>query len=137
MSLNKVIEQIRVIVNKALYDLKFEKINFDIFEPPKKEFGDLTTNVSFLLGKKIQKKPYEIARQLVDECKPYFRCFYEEKDTIGRRYRRQDATGTPFCATIDHQTKEDGTVTLRNRDTMTQDRIHIAAIKDEILKMIL
>ena len=65
MSLNKVIEQIRVIVNKALYDLKFEKINFDIFEPPKKEFGDLTTNVSFLLGKKIQKKPYEIARQLV------------------------------------------------------------------------
>ena len=79
----------------------------------------------------------EIARQLVDECKPYFRCFYEEKDTIGRRYRRQDAIGTPFCATIDHQTKEDGTVTLRNRDTMTQDRIHIAAIKDEILKMIL
>ena len=65
MSLNKVIEQIRVIVNKALYDLKFEKITFDIFEPPKKEFGDLTTNVSFLLGKKIQKKPYEIARQLV------------------------------------------------------------------------
>lgn len=79
----------------------------------------------------------EIARQLVDECKPYFRCFYEEKDTIGRRYRRQDAIGTPFCATIDHQTKEDGTVTLRNRDTMSQDRIHISAIKDEILKMIL
>jgi glycyl-tRNA synthetase len=79
----------------------------------------------------------EIARQLVDECKPYFRCFYEEKDTIGRRYRRQDAIGTPFCATIDHQTKEDGTVTLRNRDTMTQDRIHIATIKDEILKMTL
>jgi glycyl-tRNA synthetase len=79
----------------------------------------------------------EIARQLVDECKPYFRCFYEEKDTIGRRYRRQDAIGTPFCATIDHQTKEDGTVTLRNRDTMTQDRVHITTIKDEILKMIL
>ena len=79
----------------------------------------------------------EIARQLVDECKPYFRCFYEEKDTIGRRYRRQDAIGTPFCATIDHQTKEDGTVTLRNRDTMTQDRVHIITIKDEILKMIL
>jgi len=79
----------------------------------------------------------EIARQLVDECKPYFRCFYEEKDTIGRRYRRQDAIGTPFSATIDHQTKEDGTVTLRNRDTMTQDRVHIITIKDEILKMIL
>src|SRR6478735_10931371 len=75
----------------------------------------------------------EIARQLVDECKPYFRCFYEEKDTIGRRYRRQDAIGTPFCATIDHQTKEDGTVTLRNRDTMTQDRVHIITIKAKLI----
>ncbi|MGE0243381.1 MAG: arginine--tRNA ligase [Nitrososphaeraceae archaeon] len=65
MSLKKVIEEIRVIVNKALSDLKFEYISYDIFEPPKKEFGDLTTNVAFLLGKKNQKKPYEIARQLV------------------------------------------------------------------------
>jgi len=78
----------------------------------------------------------EIARQLIDECKQHFRCFYEEKDTIGKRYRRQDAIGTPFCATIDHQTKEDGTVTLRNRDTMAQDRIHITAIRDEIVRMI-
>ena len=61
----------------------------------------------------------EIARQLMDECKPHFRCFYEEKDTIGKRYRRMDALGTPFCVTIDHQTKEDGTVTLRHRDSMT------------------
>ena len=79
----------------------------------------------------------EIAKRLADECRPYFRCFYEEKDTIGRRYRRQDAIGTPYCVTIDQLTKEDGTVTLRNRDTMTQDRIPISSVKDEILKLIL
>jgi glycyl-tRNA synthetase len=79
----------------------------------------------------------EIAKQLADECKPYFRCFYEEKDTIGRRYRRQDAIGTPYCVTVDQLTKENGTVTLRNRDTMTQDRIPMSSVKDEILKLIL
>jgi len=79
----------------------------------------------------------EIAKQLADECRLYFRCFYEEKDTIGRRYRRQDAIGTPYCVTIDQLTKEDGTVTLRNSDTMTQDRIPINSVKDEILKLTL
>jgi glycyl-tRNA synthetase len=79
----------------------------------------------------------EIAREIVNDCKPYFRCFYEEKDTIGKRYRRQDAIGTPFCVTVDHQTKEDGTVTLRNRDTMSQDRVHFTEIKDAVIKMIL
>ena len=52
-----------------------------------------------------------------------FKCFYEEKDTIGKRYRRMDAIGTPFCITIDHQSKEDGTVTIRYRDSMKQERI--------------
>ena len=52
-----------------------------------------------------------------------FNCRYEEKDTIGKRYRRQDAIGTPYCITIDQQTMEDGTVTIRDRDTMKQDRI--------------
>jgi glycyl-tRNA synthetase len=52
-----------------------------------------------------------------------FNCFYEEKDTIGRRYRRMDAIGTPFCITIDHQTLQDNTVTIRDRDTMQQERI--------------
>jgi glycyl-tRNA synthetase len=51
-------------------------------------------------------------------------CFYEEKDTIGRRYRRQDAIGTPYCITIDHQTLQDNTVTIRDRDTMLQERIN-------------
>jgi glycyl-tRNA synthetase len=74
----------------------------------------------------------EIARKLIDECKPYFRCFYEEKDTIGKRYRRQDAIGTPYCVTIDHQTKEDNTVTLRYRDTMLQERISITAICEKL-----
>jgi glycyl-tRNA synthetase (class II) len=44
----------------------------------------------------------------MDVCKQKFRCFYEEKDAIGKRYRRMDAIGTPFCVTVDHQTKEDG-----------------------------
>jgi glycyl-tRNA synthetase len=76
----------------------------------------------------------EIARELLDSCKPHFKCFYEEKDAIGKRYRRQDAIGTPFCVTIDHQTKEDQTVTIRYRDTMNQERIHIDKIKDLVLK---
>ena len=76
----------------------------------------------------------EIAKELLDTCKPYFKCFYEEKDAIGKRYRRQDAIGTPFCVTIDHQTKEDQTVTIRYRDTMNQERIHIDQIKDLVLK---
>jgi glycyl-tRNA synthetase len=79
----------------------------------------------------------EIARDLMDECKPLFRCFYEEKDAIGKRYRRQDAIGTPFCVTIDHQTKEDNTVTIRHRDSMTQERIAISEVKNLVLNAIL
>ncbi len=79
----------------------------------------------------------EIARKIVKDCAPFFKCFYEEKDTIGKRYRRQDAIGTPFCATIDHQTKEDGTVTLRHRDSMQQERIHINEIKNKLLELLL
>ena len=70
----------------------------------------------------------ELARELMDICKPKFKCFYEEKDTIGKRYRRMDAIGTPFCVTIDHQTKEDGTVTIRHRDTMLQERIPLSEV---------
>jgi len=70
----------------------------------------------------------EIARKLMQECRNDFYCFYEEKDTIGKRYRRMDALGTPFCVTIDHQTKEDETVTIRYRDTMQQERISLHAV---------
>jgi glycyl-tRNA synthetase len=78
----------------------------------------------------------ELARELIDQCKPHFKCFYEEKDSIGKRYRRQDAIGTPFCITIDHQTKEDLTVTIRYRDSMTQERIPLASVKDLVMDKI-
>jgi glycyl-tRNA synthetase len=67
----------------------------------------------------------EIAAAIMNDCKSSFHCFYEEKDSIGKRYRRMDAIGTPFCVTIDHQTKEDHTVTIRYRDTMLQERINM------------
>lgn len=79
----------------------------------------------------------EIARDLMNECKPYFKCFYEEKDAIGKRYRRQDAIGTPFCVTIDHQTKEDNTVTIRYRDSMQQERVLLSKVKDMVLEAIM
>ena len=75
----------------------------------------------------------EIARKIMDDCKSSFRCFYEEKDTIGKRYRRMDAIGTPFCVTVDHQTKEDNTVTIRYRDTMQQERIAADKVKEIII----
>lgn len=75
----------------------------------------------------------EIARQIMDDCKSHFRCFYEEKDTIGKRYRRMDAIGTPFCVTVDHQTREDNTVTIRYRDSMKQDRIPVSQIRELVL----
>ena len=68
----------------------------------------------------------EKAREIVNSLKFDFATHYEEKDSIGKRYRRQDAIGTPFCITVDHQTLEDGTVTLRERDSMTQSRVAIA-----------
>jgi glycyl-tRNA synthetase len=72
----------------------------------------------------------EIARDLMKKCRDDFYCFYEEKDTIGKRYRRMDALGTPFCATIDHQTKEDQAVTIRDRDAMSQVRVPLAEVRD-------
>jgi glycyl-tRNA synthetase len=74
----------------------------------------------------------EKARGIIDELKFDFNCQYEEKDSIGRRYRRQDAIGTPFCITIDHKTLEDDTVTIRHRDSMDQDRVEISALRDLI-----
>ncbi len=78
----------------------------------------------------------EIAKELMNECKQSFHCFYEEKDAIGKRYRRMDAIGTPFCVTIDHQTKEDNTVTIRYRDTMTQERIALSDVKKLVMEKI-
>jgi len=70
----------------------------------------------------------EKARKIMDGLKSDFMCFYEEKDTIGKRYRRHDAIGTPYCVTVDHQTLTDNTVTIRERDSMKQERIAIDKI---------
>ena len=71
----------------------------------------------------------EVAQTIIEELKWDFNVSYDEKDAVGRRYRRQDALGTPFCITVDHQTLEDKTVTIRHRDTMKQDRVKIEDLK--------
>ncbi|MDA0792850.1 MAG: glycine--tRNA ligase [Bacteroidetes bacterium] len=71
----------------------------------------------------------EMAKTIVEELKWNFATSYDEKDAVGRRYRRQDALGTPFCITVDHQSLEDQTVTLRNRDTMLQERVAVTELK--------
>ena len=65
----------------------------------------------------------------MNNLKFHFRCTYEEKDQIGKRYRRQDAIGTPFCVTVDPDTLTDGCVTLRDRDTMEQQRVRIEDLR--------
>ena len=67
-----------------------------------------------------------------EDLKCDFNVIYDEKDAVGRRYRRQDANGTPFCITVDHETLNDGTVTIRYRDTMDQQRVKISELKDLI-----
>lgn len=74
----------------------------------------------------------EKAREIMDQLKMNYMCQYDEKDAIGKRYRRQDAIGTPYCITVDYQTLEDNTVTIRERDTMSQDRIGIDMIQSVI-----
>jgi len=78
----------------------------------------------------------EIAQEVMAKFRGEFKCFYEEKDAIGKRYRRMDAIGVPFCVTIDHQTKEDGTVTIRHRDSMQQERVSIDQIGQLVSKAI-
>jgi len=80
----------------------------------------------------------EVAHQIFEDLKFDFKCFYDDKDSIGKRYRRQDAIGTPFCITVDHQTLEDETVTIRYRDSMKQERVKIdqlSAILNEKVSM--
>lgn len=71
----------------------------------------------------------EVAKEIYKTLKPHMTVFYDEKGAVGRRYRRQDEVGTPYCITIDSQTLEDGTVTVRDRDSLAQWRVH----KDECL----
>lgn len=76
----------------------------------------------------------EIARRVFDELKFDFQVVYDEKDSIGRRYRRQDAIGTPFCITVDFDSKEDDSVTLRDRDSLEQVRLPISEVRDYVAK---
>jgi glycyl-tRNA synthetase len=71
----------------------------------------------------------EMAEKIMNDLRFDFRCYYEEKDAIGKRYRRMDAIGTPFCITIDHQSLTDNTVTIRHRDSMQQDRVAVSALR--------
>ena len=78
----------------------------------------------------------EIAQEIIEEVQWDFNVIYDEKDAVGRRYRRQDANGTPFCITVDHDTKEDNQVTIRHRDTMEQKRVPISELKSIIAQEI-
>jgi len=74
----------------------------------------------------------ELAHKIIEDLRWDFNVAYDEKDAVGRRYRRQDALGTPFCITVDHQTLEDETVTIRHRDSMKQDRVKISELRNII-----
>jgi glycyl-tRNA synthetase len=74
----------------------------------------------------------EVARKIIADLKFDFNVAYDEKDAIGRRYRRQDANGTPFCITVDHDTLNDNMVTIRHRDTMKQERVAISELRNII-----
>jgi glycyl-tRNA synthetase len=113
-------------------------------EELKKEDGTTDTRVvmrlpSFLAPVKLAVMPLvkkdglpEIAENIIKDLKFEFNCQYDDKDSIGRRYRRQDAIGTPYCITIDHQTIDDNTVTIRYRDTMEQERVQINKLTEII-----
>jgi glycyl-tRNA synthetase len=76
----------------------------------------------------------EVARKLEEELRPLLRVFYDDSGAVGRRYRRQDEAGTPYCVTIDSQTLQDQTVTIRDRDSMQQDRVALAQVKSYVLE---
>jgi glycyl-tRNA synthetase len=77
-----------------------------------------------------------IARELYDDLKGDYRLFYDDSGSIGRRYRRQDEAGTPFCVTVDFDTIEDRKVTIRDRDTLEQERVPLAAVRDRLKALI-
>jgi len=117
-------------------------------EELKKEDGTTDSRVvlrlpSFLAPVKLAVMPLVrkdglpgIAEKIVSELKFDFNCQYDDKDSIGRRYRRQDAIGTPYCITIDHQTVQDNTVTIRYRDSMEQERVNTDQLKDIIAEKV-
>ena len=77
----------------------------------------------------LSKKLAEPAHALEAELRRFFNVFYDDAGNIGRRYRRQDEAGTPYCVTVDFETAEDGKVTIRERDAMTQDRVPLEGVR--------
>ncbi len=86
----------------------------------------------------VKNKPplYAKAREIFASLQRDWYCFWDESGAIGRRYRRQDEVGTPFCVTVDFQTLEDGTMTLRDRDSMTQERLTLSALRERLSEQI-
>ena len=84
----------------------------------------------------LSKQLGEKARELFADLASEFNCDYDEAGSIGKRYRRQDAIGTPFCITVDFETENDGCVTIRHRDSMEQERIALTEVKEYISKII-
>jgi glycyl-tRNA synthetase len=78
----------------------------------------------------------EIAQKIYRAMKPRYAAFYDEKGAVGRRYRRQDEAGTPYCVTVDGQTLTDNTVTIRDRDTLEQWRVQVDDVVEEIARRI-
>src|SRR5690349_24191179 len=78
----------------------------------------------------------EVAQKIYRDLKQRFNVYYDEKGAVGRRYRRQDEAGTPYCITVDGQTLTDQTVTVRDRDTLQQRRIPLAGVADELRKLL-
>jgi glycyl-tRNA synthetase len=74
----------------------------------------------------------EMAKKIADELRPHFPVFYDDSGAIGRRYRRQDEVGTPFCITVDGESAAANSVTVRDRDTLKQERIGIDAVREYI-----
>ena len=109
----------------------------DAYDEEELEGGDTRTVMHFhpaLAPVKIgvlplSKKLNEGAEKVFEELSKYYNCEYDDRGNIGKRYRRQDEIGTPFCITYDFDSEEDGMVTVRDRDTMEQERIKITDLK--------
>ena len=102
-------------------------------------FSPLVAPIKVAIFPLVKNKPelYGKAREIFTQLQRRWACFWDESGAIGRRYRRMDEAGTPFCVTIDFQTLEDGTVTLRDRDTMKQERLSVAALKEKLDEVML
>lgn len=122
------------IMSEAYQEEKVEKENGKVDERVVLKLPPALAPVKLCVMPLVKKDGLpEKAREIINDLKFDFNCQYDEKDSIGKRYRRQDAIGTPFCVTLDHQSLEDNTVTIRHRDTMNQERVEISKLYD-ILK---